>query len=130
MFFSIVRDAVTLFLLLYAIIDVANKIAAFLCHILAPKKCSCIAISVLPLSECSCHNAEYHIRTLLKQSRNILLIEDGCDAETAIIAKKLSCEYEYVRLVSFSECLELLTPQRMINIYEASDKAANLSTNK
>ncbi len=130
MFFSIVRDAVTLFLLLYAVIDLANRLAAFLRQILAPKNSSCKAITVFLLSECSCCNAEYQIRTLLKQNRNIILIRDDCDEETALIAQKLANEYEYVKLLSFSECIQLLTPQKTTNAYEANDKEADLSLNK
>ena len=130
MFFSIVRDAVTLFLLLYAVIDLGNRLVAFLSHVLVPEKCPCRAITVFLLSECSCQSAEYQIRTLLKQHRNILLIQDACDEETALIAQKLADEFEYVKLLSLSDFVRFITPQKKMNVYEAVGKEADLNLNK
>lgn len=130
MILSSFRDAVLLFLLIYALVDLTHTFALLIVKRLARKEPVTPEQYVMPLALLSPNNAEAQIRMAVRSCAPLFLIADGAEAETLSIARILAKDYDSVILLSAQDFHNHFTLSKDRAVFSVNSKAANLSHSK
>ncbi len=123
---SILRDALILFLLIYAVLDLSNQVIHYITNRIFCSDKANAGVLLMPLASLLPACAEYQIRKAEKLASPLLLITDDCDADTLEIAKRLAKESDTIQLID-GKTLSLSTVQ---DAFSADSEAAGQDLSK
>ncbi len=106
MFLSILKDSIIIFLLVFALLQLAEQVIGFLIHLIQNPEIKPYQFMVLDVSQISHEKLEYIIRNEIpKVNYHIFLISEFSDDESNHIISKLCYEYDYLYPVTRAEFL-------------------------
>ncbi len=118
---SVLHDALILFLLIYAVLDLSNQVIHYIINRLFCSDKANKGTLMIPLASLAPTCAEYQIRKVEKLASPLLLITDNSDPDTLNIATCIAKESDSIRLIT-AERLSLSTVQDVLSVHnEAAD---------
>ncbi len=130
MLFSILRDSIVLFLLIYAVVDLGNHLINWLTRRLTEEETGKTGFYLMDMTGQTASCAEFSIRTAARHENTVLLITDPQEAEIAAITKRLCRELEYVHTVTRAELIDWLKSETSPDAFLKGDKAASQDPDK
>ncbi|MBR6729184.1 MAG: hypothetical protein IKL80_03390, partial [Clostridia bacterium] len=116
MFISIIKDSIILFLLLYALVSLADQFVRFLSLHLIPQKTQPQGFYLLDLAGIPSESLEQTLRTFISEKKDrILLITDENNEERTDIIELLCKEFKYVTPLSRKELAMFFTTQTALD---------------
>lgn len=116
MMLSIIQDSIIIFLLIYAVLQLAEHLIRFLVQCFKDPACSSCKYHVIDVSETIQTQLEYTIRSEMMDCKtHTFLITEYPDKESNLIIAKMCNEYDFLYPVTRSEFL------RIVNSPEALD---------
>ncbi len=111
LYLTILKDAIILFLLIYAIMDLCHHVTQWLLSLLH-KEWAPVGYYVLDLSSEPVNRLEYTVRYTARHQEKVLIVTDTSEQETIAILQALCREFDHLTLMSrqeFSQCFERQT---------------------
>ena len=116
MLMSVIKDSIVLFLLLYALVSLAEQLVRFLSVCLTPKCSLPQGFYVLDVTGIPPEGLELTLRSYIAKNKGkILLLTDKSNRESADIITLLCNEFEHVTLLSRQQLAEQLTTQTALD---------------
>ncbi|MBE7048505.1 MAG: hypothetical protein E7393_03945 [Ruminococcaceae bacterium] len=130
MLFLILRDAIVLFLLIYALLDLAHHFLRFLSHMLTETEPKVEGTYILNIDNIPIERTENIIRSAMMQGKTLLLLTSAVESETVSIAKQISRKFPYVHIVTREEFGDWLKSGTTIPSFVTHDTKANPNPSK
>jgi len=109
MLLTIVKDSIMLFLLIYALLSLTEKLVLLLKRFYLESPCSARKFHVIDISHIQTGQIEYTLRKELTDCKNpVFLIIGNISSETEAIIARLQRKYNCLHPISRSELLDII----------------------
>ncbi len=131
MLFQILKDSVILFLLIYALINLAEKLCRYIASITDfPDECL-PKFYVMDTSKTPAEKLEYLLRKELSTCHDaIYVITSEANTEAKAIVEKMACDYVTLFPIRKEELQTIITAQEVPDVSLKAESSADLSQGK
>lgn len=128
---SIIRDSLTLFLLIYAVIDLGYRIILFVMQAVCKTSDAKDMFCVVDATQMPPESLEYRVRSaLMRLEEPIVVLCDALPDESAVILRTLCSEHDALYALGKKELAEWLTSGTSPDVFLSNAKTAAPSHSK